>query len=55
MSRTLLIRVECADESDEEWLRPRCVGAVEDVVEETKGEGRLDGDVEVSWDTEEES
>ena len=46
--RTLVIYVESTDESDIEWLRARCLGAVQDVVDEE--EGILDGVVQVGWD-----
>lgn len=48
---TLVIEVACKDPSDFDWLRTRCVAAVEDVVDTQEEEGRLDGHVEVSWDT----
>ena len=48
----LVIRVECDDPSDLEWLRNRCHGAVEDEVETAREENRLDGKVEVSWEIE---
>lgn len=50
----LLIRVDCDDESDLDWLRHRCVAAVEDVVETNREEERLDGEVVVSWEVEDE-
>jgi hypothetical protein len=46
----LVIRVECDDESDLDWLRPRIEGAVSDVVEEQREDGRLDGSVEVGFE-----
>jgi hypothetical protein len=49
---TLIIKVECTDDSDLDWLRHRCVPAVEDKVEEAEEEKRLDGMVHVSWDIE---
>jgi hypothetical protein len=48
----LLVLVECDDYSDLQWLRDRCVGAVEDVVETQIEEKRLDGNVQVNWDIE---
>lgn len=48
----LVIRVECSDPTDLDWLRTRCHGAVEDVVAEAVEEGRMDGEVEVTWETE---
>jgi predicted secreted protein len=50
--KTLLIRVECEDESDLDWLRHRCVALVEEEVEDNKDDSRLDGKVEVSWEIE---
>lgn len=52
MTQTLVIRLECTDESDCDWLRTRVLAAVEDVVENQKEDGRIDGTVEVSWDLE---
>jgi len=50
MARTaLVITVDC-DEDDFDWLRNKCVPAVESAVEEAKEEGRLDGLAEVSWE-----
>lgn len=49
---TLVIRVDCADPSDLDWLRSRAHAAVEDVVLDAKDEDRLDGEVEVSWEVE---
>jgi hypothetical protein len=54
MKTTLLIRVDMSDESDFDWLRNRCVPAVENAVEEAVDEQRLDGTAEVSWEQEEE-
>lgn len=48
----LVIYVECEDASDLDWLRQRCLGAVEDKVEEAREDNRLDGHVEVNWDIE---
>ncbi len=48
----LLIRVECSDPTDLDWIRTKAIGAVEDVVEQSKIEERFDGNVEVSWDLE---
>jgi len=47
---TLLVFVTCSDDSDFDWLRDRVFGAVKDVVETQKEEGRIDGEVDVSWD-----
>jgi hypothetical protein len=49
MSETVVIYITCDDESDAEWLRDRAVPAVENAVDESAVEGRLDGNVEVSW------
>lgn len=46
----LVIRVECSDPSDLDWLRTRCVSAVEEEVEEQSE--RMDGEVEVTWEIE---
>lgn len=46
---TLKIEVVCDDVSDAEWLRNKCVPAVEETVEESREEGRLDGSVDVGW------
>jgi hypothetical protein len=47
----LVITIEASDPSDVDWIRSRAVPAVEDAVEEARE--RLDGTVEVYWDTEE--
>ena len=49
MSRAIVIIVECSDLSDMDWLRNRIVPAVEEIVEEQKEDGRIDGEVEVGW------
>lgn len=49
---TLLIRIEADDPSDLDFIRTRCHGAVEEIVEDVKAEGRFDGNVEVSWEFE---
>jgi hypothetical protein len=49
MSETVVIYITCDNESDAEWLRDRAVPAVENAVDESAVEGRLDGNVEVSW------
>jgi hypothetical protein len=46
----LVVYVNLTDASDLDWIRPRAVGAVEEVVEENAE--RLDGTAEVGWDTE---
>lgn len=46
----LVITVECSDSSDLDWLRSKAVAVVEEVVDDNKDEGRLDGSVDVSWD-----
>ena len=46
----LVIRVEMTDEADFDWLRNKCVAAVENEVEENAS--RLDGQAEVVWDME---
>lgn len=48
---TLVIRVDC-DEDDFDWLRNKCVPAVESACDESEEEGRLDGPFEVSWEQE---
>jgi hypothetical protein len=48
----LVITVECDDPTDLDWLRHRCVAAVEDQVDTAEEEKRLDGKVDVSWDIE---
>ena len=48
----LVIRVDFTDDSDFDFTRVKLVGVVEDQVEEFKEDGRIDGIVEVSWDTE---
>lgn len=50
MSLDVVITIACSDETDADWLRNKCVPAVEEVVEDQKEEKRLDGDVEVSWE-----
>jgi hypothetical protein len=50
----LVITVECEDASDLDWLRHRCEGAVQDVVDTQNEEGRLDGKVDVGWEVEDE-
>lgn len=53
MAVILVINVEMNDESDLDWLRARCVPAVENAVEEAQDEARLDStNVEVTWDVE---
>jgi hypothetical protein len=53
MAAILVISVEMNDESDLDWLRERCVPAVENAVEEAQSEARLDStSVEVTWDVE---
>ena len=49
--KDLIITVEFSDDSDFDWLRTRMVGAVEEVLEEQTEQGKVDGKVEVSWDT----
>lgn len=44
--RAVVVRVECEDPSDADWLQARCGAAVEEVVAEQAS--RLDGRVEVS-------
>lgn len=46
----LVITIDCEDDSDATWLRDRIVPRVEEAVEDQKEEGRLDGDVHVSFD-----
>jgi hypothetical protein len=46
----LLIEVDFEDDTDFDFARVRCVAAVEGVVDDLKDEGRMDGDVEVSWE-----
>lgn len=47
----LVILIESNDDSDLTWLKDKCVPAVENVIEESQEEGRLDGlQPEVSWD-----
>jgi hypothetical protein len=41
----IIITVDCDDPSDADWLRDRCVAAVEEKIEEAHDEGRLDGQV----------
>lgn len=48
----LVITVDCTDPSDLDFMRTRLVAAVEEEVEDNKDDGRLDGEVEVSWDME---
>jgi hypothetical protein len=49
---TLVIFVECKDQSDLDWLRHKCVSAVESEVGEAEDENRLDGEVAVGWEIE---
>jgi hypothetical protein len=51
--KTLLIKVDFADETDLDYLRAKLVGVVEDEVDIMKEEERNDGAIEVSWDIEE--
>lgn len=51
--KTLLIKVDFADETDLDYLRAKLVGVVEDEVDIMKEEERNDGSIEVSWDIEE--
>jgi hypothetical protein len=44
---TLVIYVRCDDRGDLDWLRPRCEGAVEEVVEREQADDRVDEDVAV--------
>jgi hypothetical protein len=46
----LVITVDMTDESDFDWLRNKCVAAVEDAAATAAEEGRLDGTAEVSWE-----
>lgn len=48
----LLIVISADDPSDLEYIRHHAHGAVVDVVEEAKDEGRFDSEVEVSWEIE---
>lgn len=48
----LVITVEAEDPTDLDWLRDRCIGAVEEKVSDANEENRLDGEVEVSWEME---
>lgn len=50
MPRAIIIRIECTDASDLDWLRAKCVPAVEEIVEENIEEARLDGEVSVTWE-----
>jgi hypothetical protein len=43
--RYIVVEVECTDESDADWLKPRIEGAVQEVVHDQ--DERLDGDVTV--------
>jgi hypothetical protein len=49
---TLVISVVCDHLSDLECLRNRAHGAVVTVVEDIQEDGALDGEVEVSWEIE---
>lgn len=49
---SLVIQVSFTDPSDLDWCRTRAVAVVEELIEETKDEGRIDGEVEVSWEIE---
>lgn len=51
----LVIRIELTDQTDLEWVRTRVVAVVEEKVEEIVEENRLDGEVSVSWETEDPS
>jgi hypothetical protein len=53
--KTLLIKVDFADETDFDYMRVKLVGAVESEVDEFVSEDRNDGEVEVSWDVEEDT
>jgi hypothetical protein len=50
----LVITVDLTDPDDLDWLRARCVPAVENAVEEATDEERLDGDASVSWEVSDE-
>lgn len=51
---SLVIYVECTDESDIDWVRGKLVPMVENAVEDPDMDivDRLDGEVEVSWEVE---
>jgi hypothetical protein len=46
----LLIIVGFEDESDFDFARAKCVGAVEELLNELDEEGRLDGKWTVDWE-----
>ena len=48
----LVITVDCSDDSDLDWLKHKCIGAVEDEIETMKAEERNDGNIELDWDIE---
>jgi hypothetical protein len=52
MAKAVVIRVDFTDESDGQWIRDKVVPPVEDAVDELKESGRLDGEVEVTWEYE---
>lgn len=50
---TLIIRIDCTDASDLDFIRQRGIaGVVEEWLEDDDIAERLDGDAEVSWDVE---
>lgn len=54
MGKVLVISVVFADESDFDFARHRLVGVVEDQVADLEDEGRMDGEVQVGWEIEDE-
>lgn len=49
MMPNLVITVYAKDRSDLDWVRNRCVPALENEVEEAQGKKQLDDEVEVDW------
>lgn len=45
----LVIVIESDDESDLVWLKDKCYPAVENQIDESNEEGRLDGGRPLSW------
>lgn len=46
----IIVTVDCADDSDFDWLKGRVESAVEEVVADQREAGKLDGEVDVSME-----
>ena len=52
MAERIIITYEFTDPSDLDFYRTRIAGENEELADEIKEEGRLDGEIEVGWELE---